>query len=84
MTDLYHSPSSIDGTQPTFTKAKWTVALVLATKWRFDNLRKRCIRALDEMLNDPIELILIGREAFVARWVLAGYTRLVTRSAPIS
>ncbi|RXW15173.1 hypothetical protein EST38_g10675 [Candolleomyces aberdarensis] len=67
-----------------FTKDEWLVVLELSTLWHFHEFRKLAKEHLEPQLNDPIEQIVLGRAAYVPKWVLNGYETLVARPECIS
>ncbi|KAF6761085.1 hypothetical protein DFP72DRAFT_31402 [Ephemerocybe angulata] len=68
---------------PSFTKVEWLTILKLSVRWHFHDFRKLAIEHLDGTLTD-IELIKVGRAAYVPRWVLSGYQNLVEREGIIT
>jgi actin-related protein len=67
-----------------FSKEEWLVILELSTLWDFHEFRKLAKEHLERQLDDPIERIIVGRAAYIPRWVVEGYECLVTRSECIS
>jgi hypothetical protein len=67
-----------------FSKEEWLVILELSTLWDFHEFRKLAKKHLERQLDDPIERIVVGRAAYIPRWVVEGYETLVTRSECIS
>ncbi|KAF5317388.1 hypothetical protein D9611_003709 [Ephemerocybe angulata] len=76
-------PSHTTSTTTSFTKDEWLTILKLSVRWHFHDFRKLAIEHLDGGLTD-IELIKAGRAAYVPRWVLSGYQRLVEREGIIT
>jgi hypothetical protein len=68
----------LTSTTSTFTKEEWLTILTLSVKWHFHEARKLAIKHLDSLLTD-VELILVGRAAYVSRWVVQGYHALIDR-----
>ncbi|KAJ2919964.1 hypothetical protein MD484_g491, partial [Candolleomyces efflorescens] len=77
-------PIHTTSTTLTFTKEEWLVILELSTLWSFHEFRKLAKEHLEPLLDDPIERIVLGRAAYISKWVLDGYETLVTRSERIS
>ncbi|KAF6761084.1 hypothetical protein DFP72DRAFT_31358 [Ephemerocybe angulata] len=76
-------PIHTTSTTSSFTKDEWLTILELSVLWHFHDLRKLAIQHLDGTLG-AIELVKVGRAAYVPRWVLAGYKALVTRQGIIT
>ncbi|KAF5317382.1 hypothetical protein D9611_003707 [Ephemerocybe angulata] len=70
-------------TTSSFTKEEWLTILELSVQWHFHEFRKLAITHLQGQLNE-LELIKVGRAAFVPHWVLSGYLSLVKRPGVIS
>jgi hypothetical protein len=68
----------LTSTTSTFTKEEWLAILTLSTLWYFHEARNLAIQHLDGQLEE-VELVLVGRAAFVPRWVLTGYRAIVER-----
>ncbi|KAF6761080.1 hypothetical protein DFP72DRAFT_31340 [Ephemerocybe angulata] len=71
-------PVHTTSTTTSFTKEEWLTILDLSVRWQFHDFRKLAIEHLNNDLT-AIELIKIGRSAYVPRWVLSGYKSLVER-----
>ncbi|KAF5317387.1 hypothetical protein D9611_003708 [Ephemerocybe angulata] len=76
-------PVHTTSTTSSFTKDEWLTILELSVLWHFHDLRKLAIQHLDGTLG-AIELVKVGRAAYVPRWVLAGYKALVIRQGIIT
>ncbi|KAF6747367.1 hypothetical protein DFP72DRAFT_608905 [Ephemerocybe angulata] len=76
-------PVHTTSTTSSFTKDEWLTILELSVLWHFHDLRKLAIQHLDGNLTD-VELIKVGRAAYVPQWVLAGYKALVVRQGIIT
>jgi hypothetical protein len=68
----------------TLIKAEWLTNLSLSTLWHFHDLRKLAIEHLDPDMKDPVELVQIGRKAYVPNWVTRGNSGLVLKPEAIS
>ncbi|KAJ2919949.1 hypothetical protein MD484_g471, partial [Candolleomyces efflorescens] len=77
-------PVCTTSTTVKFSKEDWLVILELSTLWDFHDFRKLAKDHLEHQLDDPIERIIVGRAAYIPRWVLEGYQTLVTRAKCIS
>ncbi|KAH6885534.1 hypothetical protein BKA70DRAFT_1574432 [Coprinopsis sp. MPI-PUGE-AT-0042] len=58
-------------------KDGWLSVLRLSTKWVFKDIRKLAISRLDASNLTPTEMVCLGKEYYISRWVLAGYDNLV-------
>ncbi|KAJ2931487.1 hypothetical protein H1R20_g5548, partial [Candolleomyces eurysporus] len=72
-------PIHTASTTLSFTKDEWLVILELSTLWHFHEFRKLAKDHLEPQLDDPIEQIVLGRAAYVPKWVSNGYETLVAR-----
>ncbi|RXW16406.1 hypothetical protein EST38_g9438 [Candolleomyces aberdarensis] len=77
-------PSHTKSATLTLTKAEWLTILALSTLWHFHELRKLAIEHLDPDMTDPVELVQMGRKAYVRNWVTRGYSNLVLKPEAIS
>ncbi|KAF6761103.1 hypothetical protein DFP72DRAFT_880090 [Ephemerocybe angulata] len=68
----------------TLIKPEWRTILTLSTLWHFLDTRKLAISNLDPQMDDPIELITVGRAEYIPRWVMAGYEALTSKLGAIT
>ncbi|KAJ3521430.1 hypothetical protein NMY22_g12326 [Coprinellus aureogranulatus] len=73
-------PVNLTSTTSTYTKEEWLTILTLAIRWHFREARRLAIQHLDKQLTD-LELILIGRQAYVLGWLFRGYMSFIQRPA---
>jgi hypothetical protein len=65
-------------TKPDLTKSEWISVLKLATKWRFNDLRKTAIDALNESQDlTTMERTLLAKEYEIPAWLMQGYSAFV-------
>ncbi|KAH6893975.1 hypothetical protein BKA70DRAFT_1037514, partial [Coprinopsis sp. MPI-PUGE-AT-0042] len=74
---LPRSPAAYHS-QPVLSKLEWISVLKLSTKWRFNELRKTAIEALDEAFElSAMERTLLAKEFDVPAWLMQGYEALI-------
>ncbi|KAJ3500935.1 hypothetical protein NMY22_g19095 [Coprinellus aureogranulatus] len=77
-------PIHSTSTELKFSKCEWLTILTLSTRWHFLEFRRLSIAHLDADMTDPVEMITVGRRAYVSKWVKGGYERMVLKEEVIS
>ncbi|TEB38067.1 hypothetical protein FA13DRAFT_1785902 [Coprinellus micaceus] len=70
------------GARPDLTQAQWMTILVLATRWRFRDVRKRSIKELKNF-SSLSEKLRLAEELTVPSWCIEVYVELVQRGGPL-
>ncbi|KAM6502736.1 hypothetical protein JOM56_002713 [Amanita muscaria] len=70
--------------EETETTQDWISVLGLASKWGFNSLRSRAISKIEQTLDSPIDMVILGRQHGIPAFLLLGYAVLCQSTAPLS
>ncbi|KAF9041491.1 hypothetical protein BJ165DRAFT_1530208 [Panaeolus papilionaceus] len=75
---MYAKSSIIQHYPTTINPDQWSSALRLSTVWKFDDIRREAIAALDPTISswDPLRIIILARECKVRKWLIRAYRQL--------
>ncbi|KAM6490061.1 hypothetical protein JOM56_014473 [Amanita muscaria] len=72
------------GIEEAETTRDWISVLGLASKWGFNSLRSRAISKIEQTLDSPIDMVILGRQYGIPDILFPGYAVLCQSTVPLS